>query len=67
MEFDFGSLFGGLLFSTLGFAIFRIGKNQARPLRMGVGVLLIVLPWVLSSGWGLWGAGLLLTALGFVL
>lgn len=62
MEFEFGSLFAGLLFSSIGLAAFKIGKGQARPMRMGAGVLLMVLPWVFEGGLTLWGAGALLTA-----
>ena len=62
MEYEFGSLFAGLLFSSIGLAAFKIGKGQARPIRMGAGVLLMVLPWIIEGGLALWGVGALLTA-----
>lgn len=67
MDFDFGSLFGGLVFSTIGLAAYRIGKNRSQPVTIGIGVLLIVLPWLIDGGVWLWVVGGLLTAAAFVL
>lgn len=61
MDFDPASLFGGLVFSTVGFGAWRYGRKMDSARHMLLGVALFGLPWLLSGGWGLWAVGSALT------
>ena len=59
---DPASLFGNLFFGLVGYAAYRYGKARERPLKMVIGVVLCVFPWLVPDGPGwLWGVGGLLT------
>lgn len=55
-------LLGALLFGVLGFAAWRHGKKQGKPRTRWLGVALMLYPYLVSSTWVLWFAGLALCA-----
>lgn len=57
-----GYLFGMLLFSLLGFAAFRYGRRNDRPLTMAIGVALMLFPYVVPQTWLLYVVGFALCA-----
>ena len=64
MELDAGWLAASLLVSTLGFALFRYGKAQARAPQLATGVALMVYPcFVASATWMLVLGGALVLSL----
>lgn len=62
MEFTHGSLFGSLIVSTLGFAIFVYGKKQNRLPQVVAGLALLGFPFFVSSL--PWMAGIAVGVLG---
>lgn len=55
-------LFGALLFGVLGMAAWRRGKRQGRPRTRWLGLALMLYPYLVSSTWVLYGAGVALCA-----
>lgn len=49
---DPASLFGNLFFGLVGYAAYRYGKARERPLKMVIGVVLCVFPWLVPDGPG---------------
>ena len=56
------TLFGGLLFGTIGFSAFLYGKKQVSLKAMILGAILMVFPYFVSNPIALFGIGGLLTA-----
>jgi apolipoprotein N-acyltransferase len=44
-----GALFASFFVSLVGLALFRYGRKQSRPPQLGVGVVLMVFPYFVSS------------------
>jgi hypothetical protein len=59
-------LLWGVLFGSIGTGYFVYGKKQGSLVPLICGLVLIVLPWMLSNNFALAGAGALLVALPFV-
>ena len=57
-----GYVFGMLLFSLLGYAAFRYGRKNDRYATMGIGIALMLFPYVVSRTWLLYGVGFALCA-----
>ena len=55
-------LFGGLLFSLIGFAAFRYGKRTEQGYPKWLGMALMLFPYAVSSTWLLYVIGLGLCA-----
>ncbi|MFT4514442.1 MAG: hypothetical protein ACI89X_003449 [Planctomycetota bacterium] len=55
MDFSAGYLIATLITSTVGFSLFLYGKKQTRVPHLGVGVVLMVMPYF--GGSVLWIAG----------
>ena len=55
-------LIGSILFSFLGFAAYRYGKQASRSYPKWIGVGLMLYPYVISETWMLYGVGAALCA-----
>lgn len=55
-------LFGALLFGVLGMAAWRSGKQKSRPVTRWLGLALMLYPYLVSSTWVLYAAGVALCA-----
>jgi len=60
MSIDGGSLFASFLVSGLGFVLFEYGRRMKRPPQVGVGLVLMIFPYFVSSVWGMFGIALAL-------
>lgn len=49
MSFDAGSLFTGLIVSSIGFVLLSYGKKMSRAPHMAVGLVLMAYPYFVSS------------------
>jgi len=58
--FTAGNLFGSILFSSIGFVAFRIGKRDARFEALGLGTALMLYSYFMPNAMMTWlvGAGL---------
>jgi hypothetical protein len=56
-----------LIFSVIGFIVFRAAKREAQPIRLVIGMVLMIYPYIISSGLWLWITGVLLTGSLFVI
>lgn len=63
---SFSGLFGQMLFGTVGFFAFIYGKKQGLWKVMVVGILLMILPYLISDNWFLYISGSVLTVLLFI-
>ena len=61
---DASTLFAGVVFSAVGGSLWMYGKRRSDMRPMLLGAALVGVPFVLD-GLGLWGAGIVLTALVF--
>ena len=61
-----GYLFGMLMFSLIGYVAFRHGRRSERKSAIGIGVALMLFPYVISSTLWLYVVGGLLCAALFV-
>ncbi len=60
-NFSFSSILASLIFSTIGFAIFRHGrKNQHSPLII-IGVIMMAYTYFTNQAWQDWVIGLILS------
>ena len=59
-------LFAMLVFSIIGLLAFKAGKRDAQPAKLVIGMVLMLYPYFVPSGFWLWIAGVGLTALLFV-
>jgi len=57
-----GYLFGALLFGLVGFAAYRHGKRVGKPRTRWLGLALMLYPYLVSSTWVLYAAGVALCA-----
>ena len=62
-DLDASTLMLGLLFGSLGLGFFIYGKRQSALVPLLCGVLLMVLPYFISSAWVLFAAGAVLVAI----
>ena len=62
-----GGLAFGLIFSTIGLAMFRKGKDETDGLRLVCGLLLMAYPYFFSNTYAIAGLGILLTIFPFAL
>ncbi len=53
---------GSILFGLLGWAAFRHGRKHGRKLTTGLGLALMLYPYLISQTWALWAVGLALCA-----
>ncbi|MEO5734576.1 MAG: hypothetical protein ABIN96_02450 [Rubrivivax sp.] len=51
---------GAIVFGLIGFAAFRFGRRQGRPLTLWLGVVLMLYPYAVSRTSWLYGVGLAL-------
>jgi hypothetical protein len=58
MSIDGGSLFASFLVSGLGFVLFEYGRRMKRPAQVGVGLVLMIFPYFVSSVWAMFGIAL---------
>jgi hypothetical protein len=49
MNLDVNYLIASFVVSSIGFVLFMYGKKMGRPLQLGVGLLLLIYPYFLSS------------------
>ena len=50
-------LFGAIFFGLIGLAAFRSGRRQKRPRLWGIGLALMLYPYVVSRPWLVWTVG----------
>ncbi len=55
-------LIGSLVFSLIGWVVWRRGRRQARPVLTWSGAVLMFYPYLVTRAWLLWGLGLALCA-----
>ncbi len=55
-----------LLFSIIGLLAFRAGKRDAQPLKLVIGMALMLYPYFVREGLWLWVVGILLTGALFI-
>ncbi len=55
-------LIGSLVFSLIGWVVWRSGRRQARPVLTWSGAVLMFYPYLVTRAWLLWGVGLALCA-----
>jgi hypothetical protein len=60
MSIDGGSLLASFLVSGLGFVLFEYGRRMKRPPQVGVGLVLMIFPYFVSSVWAMFGIALAL-------
>ena len=63
MNFTFASLFGSLLFSTIGMVALGYGKRNGSANPMMFGAALMLYPYFVTQTWLLYGIGTVLTGL----
>lgn len=51
MSLDGSSIVASLVVSSIGFVLFRYGKNMSRPPQLVVGLVLLVYPYFIASTW----------------
>jgi len=61
------SLFLGLLFGSIGFAFLVYGKKQSRVVPLVCGLVLMAVPYFISSAWLLFVVGAVLIAIPYFL
>ncbi len=62
-----GLLLWGVLFGSIGIGFFVYGKKQQKPVPLFCGIILMVIPYMVSNTAGLLIAGLMLTAAPFII
>jgi hypothetical protein len=50
-----------LIFSIIGLIAFKVGKREAQPIRLVIGMTLMIYPYFVRGSLWLWLVGLLLT------
>lgn len=55
-------LFGALVFGLIGYAAFRLGRRGGKPLTVGLGVALMLFPYVVTRTAWMFAVGLALCA-----
>lgn len=65
MDFGPSALFFGLVFGSVGFAAFQIGRKQDDMRKVGVGIALMGLTFVAGGEWWAWLLACVLTGLMF--
>lgn len=65
MDLSPAGLFAGLLFGTLGFAGWRIGRKRQSGGKMLLGAALLLYPWFVEDPLWMWAGGIALTVLLF--
>ena len=63
---DPSDLFAMVLFSIIGLLAFKNGKRECQPVKLVIGMVLMLYPYFVPSGLWLWVAGAGLTACLFV-
>lgn len=53
-------LIGSLVFSLIGWVVWRRGRRQARPVLTWSGAVLMFYPYLVTRAWLLWGVGVAL-------
>lgn len=66
MTFDPGSLAASLLFGLIGLAGWRFARQRQSAAKMVISAALVLYPWVVGGPLLLWGIGIVLTVLLFV-
>lgn len=51
MSFDAGSLVAGLFVSGIGFVLFEYGRRMKRMPQIGVGLVLLIFPYLVPTVW----------------
>ena len=59
-------LFAMLLFSIIGLLAFRAGKRDAQPMKLVIGMVLMLYPYFVPGSVWLWVVGIALTAALFI-
>jgi hypothetical protein len=59
MDLSPGAIFAGLIFGLVGFAAWQVGRRRKSAGKMGLGLVLVGMPYVVPSPW-VWLAGALL-------
>ena len=57
------NILGGIIFSTIGFAVFIYGKKQVNGKAMILGIILMVYPYLVKSTLAVYGLGILFCGL----
>ena len=63
LNFNPYNLLAGFIFGTIGLGAFSYGKRLDRWQPRAIGVALMAYPYVISDGWLLWSAGVVLLVL----
>ncbi len=61
----FGTLFGSILFGSIGLGAFIYGKKQGQARPLAVGIALMVFPYFVTKAWLMYLVGALITVLLF--
>jgi hypothetical protein len=59
-------LLGMLIFSIIGLIVFKVAKREAQPVRLVIGMTLMIYPYFVPRGIWIWVAGVLITGTLFV-
>ena len=59
-------IFGAIVFGLVGLGAFRFGRKNAQPLKVWIGVALMLYPYAVSLTWLLYAVGLALCAALFI-
>jgi hypothetical protein len=62
MDFSVSGLLAGLIFSSVGFVIFRYGKSTGSTRKIGLGIILMGYSYVTPTATMTWIVGLALTS-----
>lgn len=59
-------IFGSILFSVIGYAVYRYGKKMALVVPKGIGIALMLYPYAVSETWLLYVCGVGLSVAAYV-
>lgn len=65
MNLSASSLMAGILFGSLGFYFFKVGKSLSKADLLIYGIILLAYPYFIENDWLLWGIGAGLTVMCF--
>lgn len=66
-SFTFSGLMSSILFSGIGYWMFKVGKQRARFEILFIGIALMLYTYFTSGPWGDWGIGIALCVLAKVI
>lgn len=66
MDFDFSSLFSSFLIGTIGLGFFMYGKKASAPLPLGVGLAMMIYPYVIANLMVMWAIAAVLFVVPFI-